>query len=398
VPSLVLACLAYLTIALPASTLGLLWPSMQHSFHEPVGALGILLIPGTVASVLSSAATGRLLSRRPMGPLLPLGTVLVGLAVGVEAIAPSLWVVTVGTVLFGFGFGAIDSALNAHAANHFGPRDITWMHASYGLGATIGPLLVTVLLGNGLGWRRTYGAMAVALAVLAVVFLLTRQSWAAPALPVAGDVVPRSAEPSGQPGRSRPSAAITTTALVFAAIETGIESAAGVWGYVFLTAGRGLSHDSAGVAVSAYWAMMFVGRAALGPVAERVGSPRVLAAAVAAVTVGAALMAAPGPGVVAVIGVMILGLAAAPIFPLLTLATARRAGGGSAMDVTRTASLQVAASTVGSAALPAGLGLLIEGLDARSLAPSLLVLALVMSATYGLLTRLTGPTRGTRLR
>ena len=35
-----LACLAYLTVALPGSTLGLLWPSMRLSFHEPVGALG----------------------------------------------------------------------------------------------------------------------------------------------------------------------------------------------------------------------------------------------------------------------------------------------------------------------------------------------------------------------
>ena len=37
------------------------------------------------------------------------------------------------------------AALNAHAARHFGARDINWMHASYGLGATIGPLLVTAL-------------------------------------------------------------------------------------------------------------------------------------------------------------------------------------------------------------------------------------------------------------
>ena len=41
----------------------LLWPSMQLSFHEPVGALGLVLIFGTAASVISSAATGRILAR-----------------------------------------------------------------------------------------------------------------------------------------------------------------------------------------------------------------------------------------------------------------------------------------------------------------------------------------------
>ena len=48
-----------------------------------------------------------------------------------------------GIVLFGIGFGTLDSALNVHAASNFGAVDINWMHASYGLGATIGPLVVT---------------------------------------------------------------------------------------------------------------------------------------------------------------------------------------------------------------------------------------------------------------
>ena len=151
--ALLLACLAYLSVALPGSTLGLLWPSMRLSFGQPVGVLGILLVFGITASVISSAATGRVHVRT--GPLVAAGTMLVAVALAVEAVAPSLWVMVIGTVLFGVGFGALDTALNAHAARHFGARDINWMHASYGLGATIGPLLVTALLSSGLGWRRT---------------------------------------------------------------------------------------------------------------------------------------------------------------------------------------------------------------------------------------------------
>ena len=99
-----LACLAYLTVALPGSTLGLLWPSMRISFHEPVGALGILLAFGVTASVISSAATGRILPRVGVGPLLALGTMLTAVALALEALSPSLGVVTVGFVLFGLGF------------------------------------------------------------------------------------------------------------------------------------------------------------------------------------------------------------------------------------------------------------------------------------------------------
>ena len=387
-----LACLAYLTVALPGSTLGLLWPSMRLSFHEPLGALGILLAFGVTASVASSAASGRVLSRVGVGPLLAVGTVLTAVALAVEALAPSLWVLTGGFVLFGLGFGSTDSVLNAHAARHFGAREINWMHASFGLGAVIGPLLVTALLSNGVGWRWTYGTMAIALAVLAWVFALVHRRFETPAreLPaLLPDPVARVPEPPMRPGCRRPLRTVVISGLTFAAVECGVESGAGIWGYVFLTAGRGLSHEAAGVAVAAYWAMMFVGRAVLGPVAERVGSGPVLSIAVVCVTFGAALMTLPGPGLVAVIGMMTLGLAAAPIFPLLTLTTGQRVGAEDVKGTTRTVSLQVAASAIGGAALPGGIGLVIGVFDARVLAPSLLVLSLAMCGLYWLLAHLT---------
>ena len=78
---------------------------------------------------------------------------------------------------------------------------------------------------------------------------------------------------------------------------------------------------------------------------------------------------------------MVVGLAAAPIFPLFTLTTAERVG---ANDATRMVSLQVAASAVGSAALPAGIGLAIGAFTATALGPWLLLPSLTMYALYRL--------------
>jgi fucose permease len=166
------------------------------------------------------------------------------------------------------------------------------MHACYGLGATIGPLLVTALLSDGLTWRWAYGIIAVAQMGLACVFTMARRSWGTgppsmvPPLPGPDEQSPGRPQSPKRTGaarhRKRPSA-VVLGALAFIAVETGIESGAGIWGYIFLTAGRGLSHVAAGVAVSAYWATMFAGRVVLGPVAERVGPPRLLASAVAGV-------------------------------------------------------------------------------------------------------------------
>ncbi|MGI8449032.1 MAG: hypothetical protein ACR2MP_18005 [Streptosporangiaceae bacterium] len=133
------------------------------------------------------------------------------------------------------------AALNAHAASHFSARDIIWMHASYGLGAITGPLLVTALLSDGLSWRSAYGIMAAAQGALAVVFALTRRNWPAHPRSMAASM-PRpegcSPKPAGEAAPRKPPAAMLLSALTCAAVETGIESGAGIWGYVFLTDGR----------------------------------------------------------------------------------------------------------------------------------------------------------------
>jgi fucose permease len=378
VPAFRLACLAYLSVALPASTLGLLWPLIRAGFHLPVASLGILLALGTAASVIASALSGRLLSRLTAGPLLAAGTALTAVALMAEAFTPSVWLFACGMMCFGLGFGAIDASVNVHAAHHFSARQINWMHASYGAGATLGPLLATLLLSSAFSWHWVYGLFGGAQAVLALVFTMTGRAWAAP--PPAAAAVAAPAPPRPQ---RRPTAAVLGS-LTFIAVETGIESGAGIWGYVFLIQGRGLTHAEAGVALSAYWAMMFLGRVVLGAVAGSVGPSRVLAAAVAGVSVGCALMTVPGPGLLAVAGLMVVGLAAAPIFPLFTLTTAQRVG---ASGTTLTVSLQTGASAIGSAALPAGIGLSIGAFTAGALAPQLLVLSLTMYVLFRLLSR-----------
>jgi len=110
---------------------------MQLSFHEPVGALGIFLAFGVAASVIASAATGPILSRMGVGSLTALGITLVALALTVEGAAPvfsgaHLRAVVVQPRLWGLGL-----CPQCPRRHPFRARDINWMHASFGLGATI---------------------------------------------------------------------------------------------------------------------------------------------------------------------------------------------------------------------------------------------------------------------
>jgi fucose permease len=104
-------------------------------------------------------------------------------------------------------------------------------------------------------------------------------------------------------------------------------------------------------------------------------------------SVACVLMAVPGPGVLAIAGLMTLGLAASPIFPLFTLTTAQRVGADGARETAQTVSLQVAASAIGGAALPAGIGLAIAAFTAKAFAAPLLLLSLTMCALYAPLSR-----------
>ncbi len=104
--------------------------------------------------------------------------------------------------------------------------------------------------------------------------------------------------------------------------------------------------------------------------------------------VGAALLVVPGPPVLAVAGLLTVGFAAAPIFPLFTLTTAQQIGTGGT-GTGRVVGLQVAAPAIGGSALPAGTGVAFGALDGQILGPLLLARCLAMLGLHRL-SRLAG--------
>ncbi|AVT36547.1 hypothetical protein [Plantactinospora sp. BB1] len=89
-----------------------------------------------------------------------------------------------------------------------------------------------------------------------------------------------------------------------------------------------MSAGSAALTVSGYWVALLVGRLLLGPVADRCGAHLVLRAALATTVTAAVLLLLPGRTATA--GIVLLGLAAAPMFPLLILTTGERVHADSA--------------------------------------------------------------------
>ncbi|MEV4478206.1 MFS transporter [Micromonospora coxensis] len=398
---LLLAYLAFVSLGLPDGLIGVGWPSIRADFDVPTEAVGLVLTAGTAGYLTSSVLAGFTLARLGVGRLLAVSTLLASLALTGYAASPALTLMVGCALVLGLGSGAIDSGLNAYAAGAFGPRHMNWMHAFFGLGVAIGPLIMTAVLGAGLGWRWGYGIVAVAQLALALAFALTVRAWrdrsAAVAVPVGPAGGPASADltvggpvaagPAGpEPGRAAPVPvretlrlpAVWLGAAAFAAY-VAIEVAAGLWAFLLLTEGRGLAAAPAGLCVSGYWGSLFLGRVVQGLVAERLGTGRVLRASLVGMAVGAVLMAAPAPAPVTVAGLFLLGFAAAPVFPLLTLTTAERVG---AAHADRVIGVQIGAAGLGAALVPAGLGVLLGNTSVTLLGPALTVLALVLLALH----------------
>jgi fucose permease len=369
-PLLVLAYLAYISMALPDGLFGVAWPSMRLTLGAPVSAVGLLLPFGVASSLLSSTVTGFVVDRAGMGRLLAMGTALSAAALAIFGLAPAFWVLIPAIMLLAAGSGGVDAALNVYAARRFTARHINWMHASYGLGAMAGPLVVTAIIDSGLSWRWAYTSIAAVQAVVSVAFLATARRWAIPP--------PRRRPPSSHVWHALRVSGLWRGAAVFA-VETGFESTTALWTFLFLTSGRGLSHVVAGATVSAYWATLCLGRLVLGPLAEQYGPHRVLRSAIAAMVLGAVLVLLPTAGAVAIAGVVVIALGAAPMFPLLTLTTRERVG---AEHADQTVGVQVAASVVGSASIPALVGVLIGHFSTAIMGPCLLVLAVAVAIAY----------------
>ncbi|WCN83590.1 MFS transporter [Micromonospora sp. LH3U1] len=395
---LLLAYLAFVSLGLPDGLLGVGWPSIRGDFGVPTEAVGWVLTAGTVGYLTSSVLAGFTLARVGVGALLAGSTLLASLALTGYSVSPVLAVLVGGALLLGLGSGAVDSGLNAYAAGAFGPRHMNWLHAFFGLGVAIGPLIMTGVLSAGLAWRWGYGVVAAAQLVLAIAFALTVRAWQRVPAAEAGAAVGTGPTEAGAAAGSAPVAAgggtssavrvpvratlrlpaVWSGTLAFA-LYVAIEVSAGLWAFLLLTEGRGLSAAVAGGCVSAYWGSLFVGRVVQGVVAERLGAGLVLRVSLAGMAVGAALIAVPGPAALAVLGLVVVGFAAAPVFPLLTLTTAERVG---AAHADRAIGLQIGAAGIGAALVPAGLGVLIGNTSVQVLGSALVVLALALIVLY----------------
>lgn len=322
-----IAAVAYISLGLPDTILGVAWPSLRRDYGVPLDSLGLLLAITFAGYLLSSSLAGRINRYLSIGQLLVASSALMGLVlVGFGAGSNFPLLLLLG-FLGGCGGGAIDATLNSVAAHHFSLRVVNWLHGCWGIGAFIGPVLMTWLLANGHAWRWGYYVIAAALAATTALLWFTRRRW--DALSIGPTVAPKSNNTSGANNASEadPPAAVASLkshplldrdvrqmCLLFF-IYCGIESSIGQLFFTWWTEGRQLSTARGGGAIAGFWLTFTIGRFALGQLMRWVSGRHLIDVVTVLIPITIAVIAClPNPAH-AIPCLVLLGGLLAPIFP-----------------------------------------------------------------------------------
>jgi fucose permease len=372
----VLSYLSFISLGLPDGLNGIAWPSIRAYFDLPLDALGALLVMFTLGYLASSMSSGWLLARMKVGTLLALSCLATAISLISYALVPAWWMMVALGAIAGLGAGAIDAGLNTFAATNFSARMVNWLHACYGIGAATGPVIMTGVLAAGHPWQRGYQIVGGWQLLLAICFLLTRRWW--PKQNNADET--SSASPvKAASGFSTLRLPVVWLSIAVFFIYTGIEAAAGAWAYTLFTESRAVSMIAAGTWVSIYWGSLTVGRLLSGIIVAFVPVRLLLRYSIIALAVGAAFIWINVTSMLSFLGLGLMGLASAPVFPSLIASTPARIGEAHTVNVI---SFQISAAALGQSLLPGLVGVLADRLGLEIVGPVLLTLSLLLLALY----------------
>ena len=344
---LVIIYIGFISLGLPDTVLGVAWDSMRRELGTPVYYAGFLTTLLTICSAVSAFFSGEILRRTGTGRLLMICGFVTGCSLLGYAFSPAFWCLLLFAIPLGFGQGAVDTGMNYYVARHYTSRDMSWLHCCWGLGASCGPGLVTLILASGGSWRWGYVTVGAIQLGLALLFSLTLGLWSDPE---GGD---EKKTALGE-GTVRFCLRFWFCPLMML-LYCGIEFSMGLWVYQFLAGCRGFSAEAAGYAVAGYWGMLTAGRFLIGCVANRLGNRRQIRLSMVLSFTGALLLTVPGPAALILCAVGLIGFAFASFYPAMMHAAPERFDDVTAATVI---GYQGGAAMLGAAVIPAAFGYL----------------------------------------
>lgn len=362
--------LSFISLGLPDALLGSAWPTMYPVFGVPLSYAGIISTIISAGTVVSSLQSDRLTRALGAGKVTALSVATTALALFGFSISNRFWALCLWAIPYGLGAGSVDAALNNYVALHYTSRHMSWLHCMWGLGASTGPYIMGYILTNDLPWTLGYRAIGCLQVVLTAVLLLSLPLWKA--RPDSAEASSTSSAPLTLPRiLSIPGA---KQALLTCFGYCALEQTAMLWSGSYLVLVHGIPAEAAASLSSLAVMGITIGRGASGFLTMKLNDAQMVYLGQGVIAAGIVVLLLPFPSA-PLLGLLLVGLGCAPIYPCVLHATPEHFGAGTSQAIM---GVQMASAYVGTCLMPLLFGLVANHISAALLPVYLLAILVLM--------------------
>lgn len=337
--------LAFISLGLPDSLLGSAWPIMHSDIGVPLSAMGAVSITISTGTVLSSLLSAKLTKRFSTQTITTASVFLTAIALLGFSYSKNVAMIFIFAIPYGLGAGSIDAALNNYVALHYSSKHMSWLHCFWGVGTIISPFVMSYSLSN-LNWNAGYRIISFIQIGIGIVLLLSQKLWKI-------NETPNEAKTEEGKGLGLISAikirGVPQLLIAFFGY-CAAEMTAMMWSTTYLVEAKGMDEEIAAAFGSLFFIGMTVGRFLGGFVMDRFGDRKMINLGTAIIVLGVALVLIPfNNEVVQLIGLVVIGLGCAPIYPCIIHSTPYNFGAENSGTII---GIQMASAYLGSTVIP----------------------------------------------
>ncbi|OFK59978.1 MFS transporter [Globicatella sp. HMSC072A10] len=343
---LVMIYLSFISLGLPDALLGSAWPVMHQTLAVDVSYAGVISLIISFGTIISSLQSDRLTKTFGPGKVTAFSVLLTAVALFGFSISNQFWMLCLWAIPYGLGAGSVDASLNNYVALHYKSHHMSWLHCMWGVGAAIGPYIMSYALTNGSGWQSGYLYIAIIQIVLTTSLFISLPLWQT-----------HEAKSNGKRAEGKPLSIPEILSLKGAKeimiaffCYCAIESTAGLWASSYFVLVKGIEPETAAGYAALFYIGITVGRALSGFLTFKFNDEQMIRIGIGVLATGIILLLLPIKiPVIALMSLIIIGLGCAPIYPSIIHMSPRYFGKDKSQAII---GVQMASAYVGAMAMP----------------------------------------------
>ncbi|NMA67358.1 MAG: MFS transporter [Clostridiaceae bacterium] len=372
--SLLLAIIyiAFISLGLPDSLLGSAWPVMYGQLGVPISYAGIVTILITGGTIVSSLMSDKMTRKLGAGLVTAISVAMTAAALFGFSVSNSFIMLCIWAIPYGLGAGAVDAALNNYVALHYASRHMSWLHCFWGVGAAISPYIMGYSLTRGYGWPRGYSSVAILQIVLTVILILSLPLWTKNGANESTNTINTAPLTLAQAIKIKGVKLVLLNFFCYCALET----TAGLWASSYLVGYRGIDSETAAKFASLFYIGITFGRFLSGFISEKLGDKLLIRFGIIIIILGVLMVGIPGgANQLALVGLVIIGLGCAPVYPSIIHSTPANFGEENSQAII---GIQMASAYTGSTFMPPLFGFIADNINIGLYPIYLLIFAVLM--------------------